>query len=55
VQDGKRLFYRQLEVTMDDAYQLAGDEMASKMCEAEAREGFDAFLNKKPPPWRQSK
>lgn len=55
VRDGKALFYRQLqERDLKGAYQLAGVEMAEKMCEAEARDGFSAFLNKKLPPWRQA-
>jgi enoyl-CoA hydratase/carnithine racemase len=53
VQDGKKLFYKQLQLNIEDAYAIAGEEMASKMCQAEARAGFDAFLNKVPPPWRK--
>ena len=53
VQDGKQLLYRQLEVDIEQAYKLAGDQMSSKMCQAEARDGFTAFLNKEQPPWRQ--
>ena len=55
MRDGKQLFYCQLEAdTITDAYALAGEAMATKMCEAEAREGFSAFLRKELPPWRVS-
>ena len=52
VQDGKQLFYRQLELTMEEAYTDAGQEMSMKMCQAEARAGFIAFLKKETPPWK---
>jgi hypothetical protein len=55
VQGGKQLFYRQLEVGIEEAYVLAGEEMSSKMCQSEAQDGFTAFLNKELPPWRQPK
>jgi len=46
---GKGLFYRQLEMGTEAAYQLAGQTMACNMMEASALEGVQAFLDKRPP------
>mmetsp|Transcript_26616 Transcript_26616/g.73228 ORF Transcript_26616/g.73228 Transcript_26616/m.73228 type:complete len:335 (+) Transcript_26616:145-1149(+) len=49
---GKPLFYRQLELPLDDAYRLASEAMAEHMDhEPEAGEGIDAFLAKRKPDW----
>ncbi len=48
---GKGLFYRQLEMGTEAAYQLAGQTMACNMMEASALEGVQAFLEKRPPNW----
>jgi enoyl-CoA hydratase/carnithine racemase len=48
---GKQLFYRQLEMGIDAAYQLAGQTMACNMIEGVAQEGVDAFINKRTPNW----
>ena len=48
---GKDLFYRQLEMGVDAAYQLATQTMACNMMEASALEGVQAFLDKRPPHW----
>jgi len=50
---GKALFYRQLEMGTDAAYQLAVQAMACNLQDAAAREGMDAFLAKRPPSWAQ--
>ncbi|PAK14278.1 enoyl-CoA hydratase [Burkholderia ubonensis] len=52
VRYGKTMFYRQREMTLDDAYAYAGDVMARNMMEEDAGEGIDAFLEKRPPRWR---
>lgn len=44
---GKGLFYRQLEMGVEAAYQLAGQTMACNMMEDCAREGVAAFLDKR--------
>lgn len=49
---GKSLFYRQIEMGVDAAYQLAGQTMACNMVESSAQEGFTAFVEKRPPSWR---
>ncbi len=48
---GKQAFYRQLEMGLSDAYAYAGRVMASNMMMADAAEGIDAFLDKRPPRW----
>lgn len=48
---GKRLFYRQLEVGVDAAYEDAGRTMACNMMDASALEGVQAFIDKRKPEW----
>lgn len=50
---GKQLFYKQLEMGVDAAYQLAGQTMACNMVENSAQEGFSAFVEKRKPSWRE--
>ena len=50
---GKQLFYRQLETGMEAAYQLAGNTMACNMVHEVAQEGVQAFIEKRPPTWRE--
>ena len=52
VQTGKRVFYRQLEQTLADAYRDAGDAIACNMMEEDTLEGVQAFLDKRPPRWQ---
>ena len=49
---GKGLFYRQLEMGIEAAYQLAGQTMACNMMEDSALEGMQAFIEKRPPSWK---
>jgi enoyl-CoA hydratase/carnithine racemase len=48
---GKELFYRQLELGIESAYEAAGETMACNMMDAAALEGVQAFLEKRPPRW----
>lgn len=48
---GKQLFYRQLEMGVAAAYQLAGQTMACNMTEPCAQEGVAAFIEKRKPSW----
>jgi enoyl-CoA hydratase/carnithine racemase len=47
VSTGKTLFYKQLEMGVEAAYQLAGQSMACNMVDEQAQEGVAGFLNKK--------
>ncbi|WP_414696601.1 enoyl-CoA hydratase [Paraburkholderia sp.] len=51
VRAGKDLFYRQLEMGVEAAYQLAGQTMACNMMDASALEGVQAFIDKRAPDW----
>lgn len=48
---GKELFYRQREMGMAAAYQLANQTMAVNMMDACAQEGVTAFTEKRKPDW----
>ncbi|EPY02146.1 enoyl-CoA hydratase [Magnetospirillum fulvum] len=52
VKTGKQAFYRQAEMGLDDAYAYAARVMTENMLAADAAEGIDAFLTKRPPVWR---
>ena len=49
---GKRVFYRQLEMDMEEAYAYAAKEMACNMMFHDAGEGIDAFIGKRKPVWK---
>ncbi len=49
---GKRLFYQQLEQGLSGAYALASEAMACNMVSEDAKEGIDAFIDKRKPEWR---
>jgi len=48
---GKDLFYRQREMGLEAAYQLANQTMAVNMMESCAQEGVAAFTEKRKPDW----
>ncbi len=52
VSAGKQVFYRQLEMGLDTAYQYASEEMAQNMKFHDAGEGIDAFFGKRKPVWK---
>ena len=49
---GKQAFYRQLEMTLPDAYRYAGGVMTRNMQLEDAAEGIGAFVDKRPPVWK---
>ena len=49
---GKQAFYRQIEMGLDDAYEHASEVMTRNMEAEDAREGIDAFIEKRAPVWR---
>jgi len=52
VKIGKRAFYEQAEMPLDEAYALAGRMMAENMMARDAEAGIDAFTCKRPiPEW----
>ena len=48
---GKEAFYRQQEMSLDDAYAYASQVMTRNMMARDAAEGIDAFLQKRLPVW----
>lgn len=52
VSTGKRMFYKQIELGMKEAYDYAAEVMACNMMAEDAGEGIDAFVQKRPPQWR---
>ena len=50
---GKRGFYQQMDMSLEKAYELAGQVIASSFAHAEGRDGMDAFIEKRPPPGKK--
>ena len=48
---GKKMFYRQVNMDLSAAYQFAGERMTCNMDSEDAREGIDAFIEKRKPAW----
>lgn len=48
---GKQLFYAQLEMGIEGAMELASAAMIQGMMSADARHGFDCFIEKRTPQW----
>jgi enoyl-CoA hydratase/carnithine racemase len=48
---GKTAFYRQLEVSLEEAYELTSEIMARNLLDEDAEEGIDAFFTKREPRW----
>lgn len=52
VKIGKETFYKQIEMSMSDAYDYAGDVMVQNMMYRDTEEGIAAFLEKRDPDWK---
>ncbi len=48
---GKEAFYRQVEMTLEDAYAYTAQVMTENMMKRDAAEGIDAFIEKRAPQW----
>jgi enoyl-CoA hydratase/carnithine racemase len=53
VRIGKRAFYEQLQMPLDQAYAYTGDVMVENMLDSNTAEGIAAFLEKRDPNWSQ--
>ena len=51
VRIGKRAFYDQMELPLDQAYELTGAVMVENMLDRDTNEGIAAFLEKRAPDW----
>ena len=52
VATGKRMFYKQLELPLESAYDYASGVMAGNMMADDVEEGVDAFMQKRTPVWK---
>ena len=52
VKIGKAAFYRQVEMSLADAYRYAAEVMAENMMARDAEEGIGAFIEKREPRWQ---
>ena len=48
---GKEAFYKQLEMSLEDAYAYTSKVMSSNMLEKDAQEGISAFIENRDPIW----
>ena len=48
---GKKAFYKQLEMSMEKAYDYTSKVMLDNMLHKESEEGIGAFLEKRKPNW----
>lgn len=49
---GKEAFYRQVDMTLSDAYDYASNVMVENMLKYDAEEGINAFIEKRKPSWK---
>ena len=49
---GKKMFYQQANMDLSAAYEFAGERMSCNMDSEDAREGIDAFIEKRKPVWK---
>ncbi len=49
---GKEAFYKQYELSLDEAYEYASEVMTKNMLIEDASEGINSFLDKRNPKWR---
>ena len=49
---GKEAFYKQIDMTLPEAYDFASRVMVENMLKLDAKEGIDAFIEKRKPNWQ---
>jgi len=52
VATGKRAFYAQAEMDLSDAYEYTSKTMTDNLLKIDAKEGINAFLEKRSPDWK---
>ena len=53
VRIGKRAFYDQIQMPLDQAYRFTGEVMVENMLDRDTAEGISAFIEKRDPNWDQ--
>lgn len=53
VKIGKQAYYEQMQMPLSQAYAYTGDVMVENMLHRDTEEGIAAFLDKRPPDWKQ--
>ena len=54
IRSGKEAFYRQVDMPLEEAFRYANDEMLRAMTNPDAREGTQAFFEKRSPQWQKA-
>ncbi len=49
---GKEAFYKQIDMTLSEAYDYASNVMVENMLKLDAQEGIGAFIDKRKPKWQ---
>ena len=49
---GKEAFYKQIDMTLSEAYDYASNVMVENMLKVDAEEGIGAFIDKRKPNWQ---
>ena len=49
---GKKAFYAQSQMNIEDAYKYSSEIMIKNMMEYDAEEGINAFIDKRKPKWK---
>ena len=49
---GKEAFYKQIDMTLSEAYDYASKVMVENMLKLDAKEGIEAFITKRKPNWQ---
>lgn len=55
VRIGKEMFYKQLQMGIEDAYAYASERIVCNMLTDDVEEGLDAFVEKRKPEWGKKK